>query len=86
LGYETSSLDNTDRLYAIDAPNIDGFDGATNEYEKYDNFYDWVTWNGQTCSNTNNFWHFEGIWKYNQTPQVQTVQVGPGLMTLPTSP
>ncbi|HEY1661497.1 MAG TPA: hypothetical protein VGI03_03695 [Verrucomicrobiae bacterium] len=79
----TNMPDANDQIYLIDSPNIGDF--ASDSYEKYVNFYDVVTWNAQQCSSTNNFWHFQGRWKVNATPDVTFTNVGTGLMNLPTN-
>jgi hypothetical protein len=79
----TNTLDGNDQIYLIDAPSIGGF--ASDSYEKYVNFYDQVKWNSQPCSDTNNFWHFQGRWKVNQSPQVTFTDLGGGLISLPTT-
>jgi len=39
----SSNLDNNDKLYLIDAPNINLLGRVIDSYEKYMNFYDYVT-------------------------------------------
>src|SRR6202012_4737612 len=53
---KTIVLDDNDKLYTIDGPNIDNDPsfGATNSIAEYKNFYDYVTWFTETCSSTNN--------------------------------
>jgi hypothetical protein len=81
---KTVVLDNNDKLYTVDVPNIGSF--ASDSAEVYGNFYDYVTYGGQTCSDTNNFWHFQGRWKADQTPQVTFTDLGTGTITLPNTP
>lgn len=76
--------DNNDKLYTIDAPGFTGGTlGATNSLEVYDNFYDYITWNSQICCDTNNFWYFHAKWNYNQTPEYNPADVGPGTINFP---
>jgi hypothetical protein len=79
----TNVLDANDKIYLIDAPSIGGF--ASSSYEKYANFCDRVTWNSLSCSDTNYFWHFQGKWKADQTPQVTFTEMGGGTTNLPSS-
>ncbi len=83
--YETFNPDTNGNLYAIDGPGISLF-GATNASERYMNFYDWVTWESQVCSSTNNFWHFEGRCKASSVPVVTFSNLNTGAIALPTSP
>lgn len=82
--FKTNVPDTNDKLYTIDGPNIASF-GNSDSSETYNNFYDFITWNSQICCDTNNFWHWQGRWKINQTPQVTYAGVGTGTITLPTS-
>jgi hypothetical protein len=77
--------DTNDNLYTIDGPNIAQF-GATNSFEKYCNFYDYITWNSQICCDTNNLWEFQGRWNASQVPQITFVSLGTNNITLPTTP
>lgn len=85
LPWFTTYPDGDDKLYSIDNPNIVQ-DTATLSHERYINFYDYITWNGQTCSDTNNFWHWQGRWKADQTPQITFTDLGTGTVTLQTTP
>jgi hypothetical protein len=82
----TNIPDTNDNLYLIDGPNIGQFAPYTNSYETYRNFYDYFTWNGQICCNSNNYWQFQGRWKSNQAPQITLVNVAGGTNGIPTSP
>jgi hypothetical protein len=85
----TTNLDNQNKLYLIDAPNI-GPIGGTN-YEKYMNEMDYVTVNlgsgEQTCSATNNFWYWQGRWNELQYPPpfITYTALGIGTNTLPST-
>lgn len=82
-GFFTTSLDANDKLYTIDGPSFGaGSDGATSSVEMYKNFYDYITWNSQMCSDTNVFWHFEGKWT-NSSPQFNSLGVGGGTISIP---
>jgi hypothetical protein len=71
-------------LYLIDSPGIVHATGiATNSIQKYANFYDEVIWNSQLCSNTNNFWHFQATWNFNQNPRFTNVDLGTNTINLP---
>jgi hypothetical protein len=83
--YRRTTPDNADKLYATDAPSIVQ-DIATADFQTYNNFYDFFTWNGQTCCDTNNFWYFQGRWQASKTPQITNVGLGTGTITLPTDP
>jgi hypothetical protein len=80
--------DSNDKLYTIDGPNLDLFLEYIYNYdsrEHYINCYDYITWKSQTCSDTNNFWHFEARWKTNQIPQFNNLDFGNGTITIPTN-
>ncbi|MGO9528583.1 MAG: hypothetical protein ACLPT4_03535 [Verrucomicrobiia bacterium] len=83
--FETISPDSNDKLYAIDGPTIGDFGSASSSYETYLNFYVYATWNTQRCCSTNTFWHWRGMWKADQTPQVTTADVNNGMITIPTN-
>ncbi|HEY1663040.1 MAG TPA: hypothetical protein VGI03_11535 [Verrucomicrobiae bacterium] len=81
--FKTVIPDLSDNLYTIDGPNIGPF--ASDSYETYNNFYDYITWNSTICCSTNNFWYFEGRWKSSQTPPVTFTGLGTGTNNLPTN-
>jgi hypothetical protein len=78
----TTTLDGYDKLYLIDGPNLPNIGTST---EVYKNFFDCVAWNFEPCSTTNNFWHFEGRWKADQTPQITLTNLGLGTIAIPTN-
>jgi hypothetical protein len=82
--YDTTNLDASNNIYTIDNPSI-GRASSLSTAETYNNFYDYLTWNGQTCSNTNNFWYWEGRWNSTNTPQVTFTNLGTGTINLPTT-
>ncbi len=70
-------------LYLLDGPGIINAPNlVTNSLEHYVNFYDYVTWNSQICSDTNCFWYLKAIWNANQTPKF-SVDLGSGTITIP---
>jgi hypothetical protein len=68
--------DPNDKIYDRDAPNISDF-GVTDSYERYDNFREWVEWNGDRCAD-NAGWYWKARWKKDQSPQVTLKEVAPG--------
>jgi hypothetical protein len=82
-GNYMTTPDALDEIYEIDSPNIGAFASSTSE--TYNNFYDYITWNGQLCSSTNNFWNFEGRWNSTNTPQVTYTALSTGTIQLPTN-
>jgi hypothetical protein len=75
--------DSNDKIYAIDGPSVTSV--GQDSTEIYDNFYNFITWSNQMCSDTNYFWHFQARWKINQTPAVTFIDLGTNLITLPTA-
>lgn len=75
--------DANDKIYDRDAPNIANF-GQVDSYERYDNFRQWVEWDGTRCSNYAG-WYFKARWKKDQAPQVTLKEVDSGeISPLPT--
>jgi hypothetical protein len=66
----------TDELYDTDAPDLPV---ATQTAETYNNFRQWLEWDGRPCSNFA-YWYFQARWK-NQ--HVTLKDVGQGSITLP---
>jgi len=66
----------SDELYDTDAPDLPT---ATQTAETYNNFRQWLEWEGRPCSNYAN-WYFQARWK---DQQVTLKDVGPGGMKLP---
>ena len=79
--------DSDDKIYDLDGPNVLNGDGATSSYETYNNFRQWIEWNGEVCSSKGSvgLWYWKGRWKADQTPQVTLKEVGTGGITLPSS-
>jgi hypothetical protein len=71
-----------DKIYALDAPNA-GMGSARDSKEQYDNFYNYITFNGVPCSQTNCFWHFQARFK---SDSITLADLGEGNITLPTDP
>jgi len=69
--------DANDKIYDRDAPNIAGFSGVLDSYERYDNFREWVEWNGTRCSDYGG-WYWRARWKRDQTPQVTLKELNSG--------
>ena len=58
--------DENDKICDSDAPNIDaGF--AEKTFETYNNFLQWVEWNGERASNEAP-WHWQARWKKTKLP------------------
>ena len=70
----TPDLD--DKVYDTDAPNLGT---AVREYETYNNFRQWLEWNGDRASD-NSPWFFQARWQNNR---VTLKQVGTGNIQLP---
>jgi hypothetical protein len=63
-----------DKIYDLDAPNIDaGMGGKT--YETYNNFRQWVEWNGEVCSDKAP-WYWIARWRSTSKPNVTLKEVG----------
>ena len=65
-----------DELYDTDAPDLPT---ATQTSETYNNFRQWLEWEGRPCSNYA-YWYFQARWK---DQRVTLKDVGPGSITLP---
>ncbi len=65
-----------DELYDTDGPDLPL---ATQTAETYNNFRQWLEWDGKPCSNLA-FWYFQARWKGQQ---VTLKDVGPGSIPLP---
>jgi uncharacterized Zn-binding protein involved in type VI secretion len=89
--YQSASPDSADNFYGLDGPNIVSL-GATNCTEFYENFHQWLTWNGILVSDgtpgTSAFpvaaeWHWSATWQSTATPQVFFLNLGGGYINLP---
>jgi hypothetical protein len=78
--FQKLTPDNDDKIYDRDAPNVAAF--GTNDAETYNNFQQWVEWNGEVCSDEAG-WYWQGRWQKSAAPQVTLKDVGTGNITLP---
>ncbi|MGH7177481.1 MAG: hypothetical protein ACREJC_08890, partial [Tepidisphaeraceae bacterium] len=69
------------KIYDIDGPNIHGATAA-DSVERYINFKEWATFNGERASD-DALWCFTGGWKIDANPKVTWVEVGTGNFQLP---
>jgi len=76
--------DGDDKIYDLDAPDIRW---GVFHYETYNNFRQWLTWNGKKCSEYV-LWHWQARWGVNKdsTKQITLNNVGSGNITLPEGP
>jgi len=65
-----------DKVYDTDAPNLGT---ASRDYETYNNFRQWLEWNGSRASD-NSLWYFQARWQNNR---VTMKDVGVGNIQLP---
>jgi hypothetical protein len=70
-----NSVDN-DELYDTDGPDLPA---ATRTAETYNNFRQWLRWDGRPCSNFA-YWYFQVRWK---DKKVTLKDVGQGSIELP---
>src|SRR6185437_13934863 len=60
---KTTVPDTDDKLYTIDVVTLTANHlGAKNTIDMFKTFYDYATWNSQTCSDMTNIWHFRASW------------------------
>jgi len=78
--FQKLTPDADDKIYDRDAPNVGAF--ATTDAERYDNFQQWVEWNGEVCSDEAG-WYWWGRWQKSASPQVTLKDVGNGNKQLP---
>lgn len=74
--FQRLTPDTDDKIYDRDAPNISNF-GQSDSYERYDNFRQWVEWDGTRCSDYAG-WYWKARWKVDQSPQVTLKEVNSG--------
>jgi hypothetical protein len=74
--------DSADRIYDTDAP--DTRPTGQWSFETYNNFIQWVTWNGAVCSEAAT-WHWQARWRFHPNPLQQTTlnELGRGRIPLP---
>jgi hypothetical protein len=68
-----------DKVYDTDGPNLGT---ATRAYETYNNFRQWLEWNGSAASDKSP-WFFQARWRDGN---VTMKEVGPRLIQLPNNP
>ncbi len=73
----TPDLD--DKVYDTDAPNLGS---AAHSYETYNNFRQWLEWNGSPASDKSP-WFFQARWREGN---VTMKEVGPRHIQLPDKP
>jgi hypothetical protein len=82
--FQMLTPDSDDKIYDRDAPSVWGTGG--NDYETYNNFREWIEWNGmspnETCSDKAE-WYWKAVWVKSGTPQIQMTDVGTGNIALP---
>jgi hypothetical protein len=73
--------DSGDRIYDLDAPDIRH---GNRSYESYNNFRQWIEWNGERCSDYAG-WYWQVRWQAQRDQRRQIIlnEVGSGSMTLP---
>jgi len=76
--------DALDQIYDSDAPDSKT---SVNSFERYDNFRQWVEWNGVKCSDYA-FWSWQAIWHVNKDPnkQIELQKLLKRNIDLPTKP
>ena len=76
--------DSDDKIYDSDAPDILI---TIRSFETYNNFRQWIEWNGDMCSDYA-FWHWQACWKKYRNPdrQIRLCDLGTGLIRLPAHP
>ena len=79
--YQNLTPDSDDKIYDRDAPSI-GIATITDSYETYNNFRQWLEWNGTTCSGYA-YWYWKAWRKKDESPEITLKQVGSGNIELP---
>jgi hypothetical protein len=76
--------DDGDKIYDLDEPDIRF---ARFSSETYNNFQQWVEWNGETCSDFAP-WFWQAVWraKADTTAQIELKQCDKGSIKLPDTP
>ncbi len=72
--------DADDKIYDLDGPNLFGV--GTTDAETYNNFRQWIEWNGETCS-ANAEWYYQARWQKSAAPQIILNDGGTGNIALP---
>jgi hypothetical protein len=76
--------DGDDKIYDLDGPDLRW---GNFHSETYNNFRQWVTWNGEKCSEYA-LWHWQARWSVNKDPskQITLNECGTGNIMLPKGP
>jgi hypothetical protein len=84
LPYLRLMPDAEDKIYDLDGPDIRW---GERSYETYNNFEQWIEWNGKKCSDSAD-WHWRAQWKLDKDPnkQITLKDVGTGKIELPKNP
>ena len=73
--------DNQDKIYDNDAPGINQH-LCQSSYEVYNNYRQWVEWNGDHCSDYA-YWYWQARFKLDQNPNITKKDVNTGQISLP---
>lgn len=73
-----------DKIYDIDGPNVRFGLGQTKNYQTYNNFRQFVEWNGERCSEETG-WYFRARWR-ESSPCITYKDLGLGSKPLPDAP
>ncbi len=79
--FKKCTPDNDEKIYDLDGPSIGP--AGTDSYERYDNFREYIQWNGDMCSDYTG-WYYKARWKKNNTGtnQVTLNDVSAGALDL----
>jgi hypothetical protein len=78
--------DANNKIYDLDAPSVVRQPETGRTFEVYDNFWQWVEWNGERCSDEAP-WYWRGIWNGdNRKAVIELTEVGTGSPALPEKP
>jgi hypothetical protein len=76
--------DADEKIYDIDGPNVRPGLGQSKSYQSYNNFRQFVHWNGEICSEKAG-WYFRARWR-ESPPNVTYKDLGRGYQPLPDTP
>jgi hypothetical protein len=82
ISFQVLTPDENDQIYDRDAPNVLQGENAKDSYETYNNFREYIQWNGTAASDYQG-WYWKGWWKQDQNPQITLKEIGQGAITLP---
>ncbi len=74
------AIDSNDKIYLIDSPSLPQLNGLSSE-ETYQNFKDYIMYNGAPCSDTTYSWHW---FARQKTSSVDLKDLGPDNLKFPT--